>query len=61
MKKRYGEFSSITSSKRKKRLVAEDEAAFEDSTQAIMEVPRELVPPGPGTDRKAQTVAVGPN
>jgi hypothetical protein len=24
--------------------VAEDEAAFEDSTQAIMEVPRELVP-----------------
>jgi hypothetical protein len=24
--------------------VAEDEAAFEDSTQTIMEVPRELVP-----------------
>jgi hypothetical protein len=24
--------------------VAEDEAAFEDSTQAIMEVPKELVP-----------------
>ena len=24
--------------------VGEDEAAFEDSTQAIMEVPRELVP-----------------
>jgi hypothetical protein len=24
--------------------VAEDEAAFEDSTQAVMEVPRELVP-----------------
>ncbi len=24
--------------------VAEDEAAYEDSTQAIMEVPRELVP-----------------
>ncbi|MBI5411216.1 MAG: hypothetical protein HZA21_04410 [Nitrospirae bacterium] len=24
--------------------VAEDEAAFEDSTQAIVEVPRELVP-----------------
>jgi hypothetical protein len=24
--------------------VAEDEAAFEDSTQAVVEVPRELVP-----------------
>lgn len=24
--------------------VAEDEAAFEDSTQAVMEVPKELVP-----------------
>ena len=24
--------------------VAEDEAAFEDSTQAVIEVPRELVP-----------------
>ncbi len=24
--------------------VAEDEAAFEDSTQTVMEVPRELVP-----------------
>ena len=24
--------------------IAEDEAAYEDSTQAIMEVPRELVP-----------------
>jgi len=24
--------------------VAEDEAAFEDATQAVMEVPRELVP-----------------
>jgi len=24
--------------------VAKDEAAFEDSTQAVMEVPRELVP-----------------
>jgi hypothetical protein len=36
--------------------VAEDEAAYEDSTQAIMEVPRELVPNDPGTDHKAQTV-----
>jgi hypothetical protein len=26
------------------QAVAEDEAAFEDSTQAVMEVPRELVP-----------------
>lgn len=27
-----------------KEAVAEDEAAYEDSTQTIMEVPRELVP-----------------
>ncbi len=26
------------------QAVAEDEAAFEDSTQTVMEVPRELVP-----------------
>ena len=36
--------------------VAEDEATFEDPTQPVVEVPRELVPRDPGTDRKAQGV-----
>ena len=31
-------------SQTEEEAVAEDEAAFEDSTQTVMEVPRELVP-----------------
>lgn len=37
--------------------VAEDEASFEDTTQAVMEVPRELVPAIRETHRKTPDAA----